>query len=82
MTTVLIFCYTVRVKRKMFWCDQVDEQAIATIRARYGTESASQAIRLALRVLAESARLDVVLPDRPPHARRSAQQAMDCAPRS
>jgi len=79
---VLIVCYTVRVTRPLFWGDQVDEQAIATIRARYGTGPEGQDIHRALRVLAESARLDVVLPDRLIHAQRSSKQQTEGEPGS
>jgi Arc/MetJ-type ribon-helix-helix transcriptional regulator len=39
--------------------DEADRQAIATIRQRYGVASDSDAIRLALRVVAESRRVDI-----------------------
>ncbi len=39
--------------------DEADRAAIATIRARYGVASDSDAIRLALRLLAESKRVHV-----------------------
>lgn len=42
-----------------------DLNALATIKARYGCESDSQAMRLALRVLAASPPLTVTLPARP-----------------
>jgi hypothetical protein len=59
------------MKRKTFWVAEEDEQALTVLRERYGCESDSQALRLALRVLAQAQRLDVVLPERPKHARRS-----------
>ncbi len=39
--------------------DDADRAAIATIRQRYGVASDSDAIRLALRVVAESKRVDL-----------------------
>jgi Arc/MetJ family transcription regulator len=39
--------------------DDADRAAIATIRQRYGVASDSDAIRLALRVVAESKRVDI-----------------------
>ena len=39
--------------------DEADRQAIATIRQRYGVASDSDAIRLALRLLAQSQRVDI-----------------------
>jgi len=48
-----------------------ERAAIETIQKRYGVATESGAIRLALRVLAQAQRLDVVLPPRPKHARRS-----------
>ena len=39
--------------------DEADRQAIATIRQRYGVASDSDAIRLAVRLVAESKRVDL-----------------------
>jgi hypothetical protein len=39
--------------------DEADRAAIATIEARYGVASESDAIRLAVRLLAESQRVDI-----------------------
>ncbi len=39
--------------------DDADRQAIAVIRQRYGVASDSDAIRLAVRVVAESRRIDL-----------------------
>jgi Arc/MetJ-type ribon-helix-helix transcriptional regulator len=39
--------------------DDADRHAIATIRRRYGVASDSDAIRLALRLVAESRRIDI-----------------------
>ena len=59
------------MKQKLIWLDEaLDFAAIETIKRRYGSESDSAAIRLALRVLAESERLIIELPPRPKHARR------------
>ena len=41
------------------WIDTVDRSAIAVIRERYGCSTDSDAIRLALRILAESSRVDI-----------------------
>lgn len=46
-------------KRTTIWLDDADRTAIATIRARYGVASESDAIRLAVRLLAESKRVDI-----------------------
>jgi hypothetical protein len=46
-------------KRTTMWLDDADRAAIAAIKARYGTASDSDAIRLALRLLAESKRVDI-----------------------
>ena len=43
-----------RYTRKTFYVDIPDEQAIVTIMARYGLSTHSDAVRLALRILAES----------------------------
>lgn len=63
--------YTVVLKRKGFWLDTDDETAIELLKKRYGAESDSQVVRLALRVLAESSHLEVVLPPKPLHSRKS-----------
>jgi hypothetical protein len=47
-------------KRTTIWLDEADRAALATIRVRYGVASDSDAIRLALRFLAESKRVDIV----------------------
>ncbi|NUM47613.1 MAG: hypothetical protein HUU38_23160 [Anaerolineales bacterium] len=60
------------MKRKMLWLDEeIDHTAIQIIKERYGCESESQAMRLALRVLAASPMLELQLPDKPLHARPS-----------
>jgi hypothetical protein len=46
-------------RRTTIWLDEADRAALATIRARYGVASDSDAIRLAVRLLAESKRVDV-----------------------
>lgn len=58
------------MKQQMFWLGPEDEAAIATLKQRYGCESKSQVVRLALRVLAENPPLLVNLPPRPAHARK------------
>ncbi len=46
-------------KRTTVWLDDADRAAIIAIKARYGAASDSDAIRLALRLLAESKRVDI-----------------------
>jgi hypothetical protein len=46
-------------KRTTVWLDEGDHAALATIRERYGVASDSDAIRLAVRLLAESKRVNV-----------------------
>jgi Arc/MetJ family transcription regulator len=46
-------------KRTTIWLDETDRTAIAAIKERYGVATESDAIRLALRILAESQRVDV-----------------------
>ncbi|HEV8192396.1 MAG TPA: hypothetical protein VGP82_13095 [Ktedonobacterales bacterium] len=46
-------------KRTTIWLDEADRAALATIRARYGMASDSDALRLAVRLLAASKRVDV-----------------------
>lgn len=56
----MALCYTFTMrKRTTIWLDEGDRAALAKIRARYGVASDSDAIRLALRVLAESKRVNV-----------------------
>lgn len=62
------------MKRKSFWLDTEDEQALSIIQRRYGCESESQALRLAVRVLAASPMLEVRLPSTPKHARPSPKE--------
>jgi len=44
--------------------DEADRSAIAVIKARYGVANDSDAIRLAVRILAESRRVDVQYAER------------------
>jgi len=61
--------------RKTLWVDdEIDAAAIQVIKERYGCESESQVMRLALRVLANSPMLEVQLPETPIHARRSPKE--------
>jgi Arc/MetJ family transcription regulator len=46
-------------KRTTIWLDEADKAALATIKERYGVASESDAVRLAVRLLAESKRVDV-----------------------
>jgi hypothetical protein len=48
-----------RRKRTTIWLDEADKAAIAPIQARYGAASESDAIRLAVRLLAESKRVNI-----------------------
>ena len=60
------------MRRITLWIDErIDAEAIQTIVQRYGCESESAAMRLALRVLADSPMLEIQAPPRPKHARRS-----------
>lgn len=51
MLISILFWYNDRVKRKGLYIDEQDEQLLATIMAKYGCVSESQAVRLALRAL-------------------------------
>lgn len=64
-------CNTVYMRRKSFWLDASDEEALGTIRQQYGCESESQALRLAIRALARNPKLALTLPPTPKHARKS-----------
>jgi Arc/MetJ family transcription regulator len=56
----MAICYTfIMRKRTTIWLDEADRAALAKVRERYGVASDSDAIRLALRLLAESKRVDV-----------------------
>ena len=46
-------------KRTTIWLDETDRASLAKVRERYGVASDSDAIRLALRLLAESKRVNV-----------------------
>jgi hypothetical protein len=46
-------------KRTTIWLDEADKAAIATIKERYGTATESDAIRLAIRLLAHSKQVDI-----------------------
>lgn len=67
-------CDTVVMKRKTFWVAPEDEQALSIIQQRYGCESESQALRLAVRVLASSPMLQVDVPPPPKHARKPGKE--------
>ena len=49
------------MKRTSIHLGDRDRLAIATIKERYGVSTDSDAIRLALRVLAESKKLDIIV---------------------
>ncbi len=56
----IALCYTQTVrKRTTIWLDEADRAALARVRERYGVATDSDAIRLALRLLAESQRVNV-----------------------
>lgn len=46
-------------KRTTIWLDEADRAALAKVRKRYGVATDSDAIRLALRLLAESQRVTI-----------------------
>ena len=50
------------MKQKSFWFDETDDIAISTIQQRYGCESQSQAVRMAVRMLAMADKLNLQLP--------------------
>lgn len=52
------------MRRRAFWMTADDEQAMAVIRDRYGVETDTGALRLALRILAASPMLTVA-PEKP-----------------
>lgn len=62
------------MKQQAFWLGPDEDEAVRVIMARYGCESKSQALRLALRVVAASPMLTVSLPPTPPHARHSRKE--------
>jgi hypothetical protein len=56
----MALCYTAAMKKRTtIWLDEVDRTAMAVIKARYGTATESDAIRLAIRLVAESKRVDI-----------------------
>ena len=56
----MALCYTLRMKKRTtIWIDEADRAAIATIKERYGTATESDAIRLAIRLLAQSKQVDI-----------------------
>ena len=56
----MALCYTSDVKKRTtIWLDDADRTAIEAIKERYGTATDSDAIRLALRLVAESKRVDI-----------------------
>lgn len=56
----MAICYTLSMrKRTTIWLDESDRAALARVRERYGVASDSDAIRLALRLLAESQRVTI-----------------------
>jgi len=59
------------MQRTTIFLGDEDREAIQTISRRYGLATESDAIRLAVRVLAASPHLTIELPPRPKHARRA-----------
>ena len=56
----MALCYTFRMKKRtIIWIDEADKAAIAAIKERYGTATESDAIRLAIRLLAHSKQVDI-----------------------
>ncbi len=56
----MVLCYTRYMKKRTtIWLDDTDRAALAKVRERYGVATDSDAIRLALRLLAESQRVNV-----------------------
>ena len=51
-------------KRTTIWLDETDRASLARIRERYGMASESDALRLAVRLLAESKRVTLETPDK------------------
>jgi|GEM_PF-4293766 len=52
------------MKRKLIWLDEViDQEAIRIIREKYGCQTDSAAMRLALRTLASSPTLQIQRPE-------------------
>ena len=51
--------------------DEADEQAISEIVEKYGCQSESQAVRMAVRALAQHPKIALTPPTRPKHARKS-----------
>lgn len=65
----MALCYTLGMKKRTtIWLDEADRAAIATIQTRYGVATESDAVRLAVRLVAESKRIDV----QPPAGKRPA----------
>jgi hypothetical protein len=61
----MAMCYTGSVKKRTtVWLDDIDRAALSMIRERYGVASESEAIRLAVRILAESKRVNLETPDK------------------
>jgi len=59
----MVLCYTKHMKKRTtIWLDEADRVAIAAIRARYGVATESDAMRLAVRLLAESKQVDIQPP--------------------
>lgn len=64
------------MRRKSFWLDSSDEEALATIQQHYGCESESQALRLAIRALARNPKLALTLPPTPKHAKKPVKERL------
>lgn len=62
------------MKQRLIWLGPEDEDALRVIAERYSCESMSQAVRLAIRVLAASSMLQIDLPPTPKHARKPGKE--------
>ncbi len=49
----MLLCYTTTMKRTTIWLSEIDRDAIDTIKIHYGLATDSDAIRMAVRILAE-----------------------------
>src|SRR5262249_15719173 len=56
----IALCSNFRMKKRTtIWLDEADKAAIAAIKERYGTATESDAVRLAIRLLAHSKHVDI-----------------------
>ena len=57
----MLLCHTKGMKRTTIYLEHADAAAIAVIQHRYGLSTSSDAIRVAVRILAESPKLAVIV---------------------